>query len=169
MHYSPDGGADAQATSPDGTDPYEDAQSYEFLRGARRASQVRELLAGPHAVAVYRQLARISTGLTDREYRRLDGLLSFADPDLSNAFPSRRQWRNRTGGPSQSLDVLDHVIRSLERKGWIRRIPFAKDDGSPSSNGYQFRIPPNELAEGDEGWDGPINFRKRLHVTRKAT
>ena len=138
-------------------------------------------LAGPHCVAVYREVARQSKDVTAAEYRILDTLLSFSTK-LKNAFPSRRALLGRLGGQARKPRVLSYHLRSLERKGWWQRIPFwegdcvarvtATDDGEleaanvtgrySSNTGYVFCIPPNEIGPGEPCWRGPEVFDNRL-------
>lgn len=120
---------------------------------------------GAVSIAVYRRVARASTSLTDGEFRTLDALLSFADSKpvaFANAFPGRKALASRTGGPrKRPTAAVDRFLRGLDRKGWIERIPFVRDDGRFASTGYRFRIPPGEIAEGDPGFEGPAEFGAR--------
>ena len=138
-------------------------------------------LAGPHSQAVYREVARRCKDVTDAEYRILDTYLSFSTR-LENCFPSRRALLTKLGGQARKARVLDHHRRSLERKGWLKRIHFQEgdcvarvtdtDDGRLeaangtgrfiSATGYVFCIPPNEIGPGEPCWRGPEVFDKRL-------
>lgn len=128
---------------------------------------------------MYRDLARRSSKrLTHGEYRVLDALLTRAtwkDPRQSgsgsfmpggNCFPGRRRLAAAVG-----LEVanLDNFLRSLERKGWIRRIPFVRvANGQRTTDLIQFRIPHDLDDEVWAGADGPIDWCKRKNTARPA-
>jgi hypothetical protein len=145
-------------------------------RVEQRAAKLRGKLAGKHGVAVYRELARRSPGLTDAEYRYLDTLLSAFGSTFKNCFASRKTVQGRMGGPPRSLTWWDQVRGRLEGK-WIRRIPLTRDEDQElveansagrfvSAVGVQFLIPPGVIAPLDPGWKGPRVWNKRLVAQR---
>ena len=152
-----------------------------------KAAKIRKDLAGKHAVAVYRGIARRSKNLTDAEYRLLDTLLSFSN-GLKNCFPGRKTMLAKLGGAKRRLRRLDVLRLSLQRKGWIacvelkegdRVAPEGKYDNGLveranetgrfiSAKGYVFHIPPGEIEPGDEqGFQGPDTRNKRLFGQRR--
>ena len=174
---------------------YGDVDDEKFVdQRAREEREVKidkrlKVLSGPHAVAMYREVARQSKDVTDSEYRVLDTLLSFSTK-LKNCFPSRKTVLAKLGGKGRKAWVLDRHRRSLERKGWLKRIQFWEGDRvAPASRaretgllesgnetgrfisatGYVFCIPPNEIGPGERGWEGPRVFDRRLFGKRKRT
>lgn len=131
--------------------------------------------------AVFDQLASDNPYVTDAETRMLRRLLNFGDPGLGNCFPSLATIRRRLGGPRRSPRRIANLLKSLEDKGWIKRVPLTEDDDGhwvPLSEeggkardewtgrfiaavGVQFCVPANTIVRGADAWEGPLRFEKR--------
>ena len=148
-------------------------------RAEQRVAKLHQGLDGKHGVAVYREIARRSPGLTDAEYRYLDTLLSAFGSSFKNCFPARRTVQRRIGGPPRTLTRWDQVRARLEGK-WMHRIPLTQGEDQElveansagrfvSAVGVQFLIPPGVIAPLDPGWKGPRIWNKRLVAQRATT
>ena len=132
----------------------------------------------------YRKVARRCSQITPAEYRILDALLDFADwssnePAIKdpfdgtdgaggNCFPRRKEIAHGVGVTPRAVDPK---LKSLEKKGWLTRIPFLDvRRGSRASDLYQFRIP-SQLGGDDTryaGMRGPLNWSNRPPHERPA-
>ncbi len=168
--------------SPVPFEPADDARG-EFDQGRinrteRNAAAIHERLNGtngpdnpngPHAGVLYRGFA-LQSSLTNALFRLSCVLISFADNDLSNCFPSREAIRARLGTPSLGLSQIDKLLRSLQEEGWIERWPLSLMVNDElcvnytgkfgSAVGTKFCIPAKIIARGDPGWEGPWRFDK---------
>jgi len=159
------------------------AEALDRERAEKREAECRERLAGKHAVAVYRRLARRSRNLTDSEFRVLDTLLEFSS-NLANCFPGRRALLAALGGRQRKVGRLDQIRQSLRRKRWVTCVPLAEGDPVAggedgllraanetgrfiSAVGYVFGIPAGEITPTAAEWEGPRDFSNRSFGQRR--
>jgi len=106
------------------------------------------------ARAVYRDdLALRQTTLSPAQFRTLSLLLGYANPDLTNAFPSQEGAAKKLG---VKRTTYNQHVAALRAKGWIRTHEFHVD-GKQGNSGIQFLIPAGVLPLG-EPWEGPCSF-----------
>lgn len=153
----------------------EKREQYEAKLAERAAKWRRGLTDVQSRRRVYRLLALRSRSLGapqqhqlgDAACRVLLFLLELADNDLDNAFPSRATAAKLLG---MAAGAYRMALWRLRRQGWIRtKEYFRRSDGTQSSSGIQFLVPPGILHPEDHaGWAGPATFSKRKRVAQKT-
>ena len=163
----------------------------ERLRGERahrRLQRVEAGLAGKNRAAVWRRLMMAST-LPDGAKVRLCWLSEYG-AKLENSFASLRKIVVDHGGPlpdtrderraaiQRRLWTLKRWMRCAREAGWLERVPLTEDEDGElvepenrgrfsSAFGNQFRVPPNVVAPGHPGWQGPRTWTNRVYAGRK--
>lgn len=152
----------------------------------REAASARWVLSNEkRARAKYRDLAALAVvpgdGVGDRkrysdtndalsatEFRCLYILSWKASTDLSNSFLRQRTIAKALG---VKPTVVRRLLKSLQRKGWIRLWDGEYGNNRRTSNLVQFLLPPGVLPDG-HGWEGPVGFKNRslrgVRITRRT-
>ena len=121
---------------------------------------------GPQFWGKCRDAARCSSNLTDGQYRVLDAVLSFGDPDGGNAFPSAKRIGGKCG---KSPTQVRRFIRQLRERGWLGVTPVVRGNGRQSSNLYRFHIPAGEKGGPLEGALRHDNMNEGYEPVERAT
>jgi len=143
-------------------------------RAERRAAKVERDLSGPHRAAAYQRLV-LGSDLEDSVKVILCVMVEEFGSRLENCFP-RRATIARSMGRQRSLKSIDRRLQVAVRRQWLRRIPLTRgEDGTlievaggrfTSATGFVFCVPPDVIAPGHPGWDGPRVWTKRIYARR---
>lgn len=85
-------------------------------------------------------------GLTDEEYRVLSVIAWAGDSDGGNSFPGVATIAEGLG---RSVQQVRNHLRSIQRKGWLKRVECYRANGSRTSSLYVFKIPRKVLRDGE--------------------
>lgn len=145
-------------------------------------AKTRAALNGEQCAAVYRRLVTMSALLTAAEARTLCIMTYKWGSKLQNCFPSRttidKALPRRKPRPRKTTEPwrVDPLLRSCERKGFLRRVHLTRDEAGDlievesnqfiSAVGYQFLLPEKVVNSQAESWEGPRVWSNRVYAKR---